>query len=133
MSMKYESKLFTEIVSSYLHYLNSAPIRGEYKVLIHKRYLVQSLHYKLAVNELATIIKKSNAIAEIHKELTRPDEINHCSCFALLSSPQHPLSTYSTSAYLSYLSAITTSPDPPIEEIASLVFSSFSVATLESP
>ena len=52
------------LFSTSLTHLDRAPIRGEYKIWIYRRYLVPSLHYKLAVNVVAkTTINKMNATA----------------------------------------------------------------------
>ena len=63
-SQKIASKEILALFSSSLTHLDCAPIRGEYKIWIYRRYLVPSLHYKLAVNAVAkTTINKMNATA----------------------------------------------------------------------
>ena len=63
-AVKLASMSFSNYFSSCLNRIDRACIRGEYKVWIYKRYLVPSLHYKLAVERIKkTDIKKANALA----------------------------------------------------------------------
>ena len=62
--MKLASMSFSDYLSACLNRIDSACIREEYKVWIFKRYLVPSLHYRLAVEGIKkTDIKKANALA----------------------------------------------------------------------
>lgn len=61
---KSADKDFSDQFTQCLNRLNVTSIRGEYKVWIHNRYLVSSLHYKPAVNSIpANAINKSNSLA----------------------------------------------------------------------
>ena len=90
---------------------------------IYKCYLVPSLHFKLSVNPISTkAIKKANALAtkciKSWLRLTRSATVavlHHPDVLGILF-----LINYSTKAKLSYLSAVTVSKDPVVEEIATL-------------
>ena len=90
-------------------------LRGEYKIWIYRRYLVPSLHYKLAVNVVAkTTINKMNATATKYIKrwlgLTRSTSVAIIHHPAVLDIPF--LQEFRTKAKLSYLSAVTLSTDP---------------------
>ena len=107
--------------------LDQTMIRGEYKVWVYKRYLVPSLHFKLAVNPISSSsIKKANALAtkciKSWLGLCRSTTVAVLHHPSVLNIPF--LDSYSTAAKLSYLSAVTVSEDPLIKEIASLYSSS---------
>ena len=114
------------LFSSSLAHLDHAPIRGEYKIWIYRRYLVPSLHYKLAVNAVTkTTISKMNAMATKYVKkwlgLTRSTTVAVVHHPAVLDIPF--LHEYRTKAKLTYLSAVTLSSDPLIAEISSLALS----------
>ena len=117
------SKSFSNHLSACLSQIDKAHIRGKYKVWIFKRYLVPSIHYRLAVEGIKkTEIKKLNALAtRLVKRwlgLTRSTTVTVLHHPSVLDIPY--LEDFSTKAKLTYLSAVTVSHDPLVEEIASL-------------
>ena len=112
---------FKEHFSTSLQSLTDAPIKGEYKVWIYKRYLIPSLHFFHSVNGIpVTITSKMNSLATCY--ITSWWGL--C-CSTTVAVIHHPLilnipalDSCSTSAKLFYLSAITLSPDPLIKEIS---------------
>ena len=105
----------------HLQHLDKAPVRGEYKVWMYRRYVIPSLHYDLAMNGISvSISKKLNSLATRYIKkclgLTRSTTeaiIHHPS---VLNIPI--LESCSTSAKLNYLAAMTPSLDSMIEEIS---------------
>ena len=107
-----------------LENLEQVRIRGEYKLWIYKRYMVPSFHFALAVNPIPeTAIKKMQAAAlrMIKRWLNLPR------CFTT-SALHHPnvidipsLSDFRSKAKLTFLASISTSKDPVIEEILSIL------------
>ena len=122
-SKRSASESFLKGFLASLRKLDSTPVRGEYKVWIYKRYMVPSFHFKLAVNDVSfTAIKKANAIAtkciESWLGLSRSIPVAVIHHPAVLDIPI--LSSFSAKVKISYLSAVTTSKDALINEIASL-------------
>ena len=106
--------------------LDSAPIRGEYKVWIYRRYVVPSLHYELSVNGTSIYItKKLNSLAT--RFVKRWLGLCRSTTVAVIHHPSvlniQTLESYSTSAKISYLAAVTISPDPMIKEISHIALS----------
>ena len=108
-SKRAASESFLKGFLASLRKLDSTPVRGEYKVWIYKRYMVPSLHFKLAVNAISvTAIKKANAVAtkciKSWLGLSRSTTVAVIHHPAVLDIPF--LSSFSAKAKISYLSAV---------------------------
>ena len=61
---KKSNQKFSDQFIPHLQQLDKAPVIGEYKVWMYRRYVIPSLHYDLAVNGiLVSISKKLNSLA----------------------------------------------------------------------
>ena len=117
-------KKFITTFQQKLESLDQVQVRGEYKVWIYKRYLVPSFHFVMAVDPIPeTAIKKMQAatLRMIKQWLNLPR------CFTT-SALHHPnvidipsLSDLRSKAKLTFLASISTSQDPVIEEILSIL------------
>ena len=117
---------FTTAFSTRLQHLDKAPVRGEYKVWIYRRYVIPSLHYELSVNGASvSISRKLNSLSTRYVKkwlgLCRSTTVAVIHHPAVLNIPT--LESCSTSAKISYLAAVTLSPDPVIEEISGIALS----------
>ena len=118
------SKKFIATFHQKLEALDKAQVRGEYKLWIYKRYLVPSFQFILAVDPISErAIKKMQAasLKMIKRWLNLPR------CFAT-SALHHPnvidipsLFDLKSKAKLTFLASISTSKDPVIEEISSIL------------
>ena len=117
-------KKFISSFQQELDNLDQTSVRGEYKLWIYKRYLAPSYHCVMAVDpipESAIKKMKSAALKKIKRWLNLPR------CFTT-SALHHPnvidipsLSEFRTKAKLCFLSSISTSQDPLIQEILSIL------------
>ena len=117
-------KKFITAFQRHLDNLDQVQVRGEYELWIYKRYLVPSFHFVMAVDPIPeTAIKKMQAVAlrMIKRWLNLPR------CFTT-SALHHPnvinipsLSDLRSKAKLTFLAAISTSQDPVISEILSML------------
>ena len=124
-SNTYESgKKFITAFQRHLDNLDKVRVWGECKLWIYKRYLVPSFHFVMAVDPIPeTAIKKMQAVAlrMIKRWLNLPR------CFTT-SALHHPnvidipsLSDLRSKAKLTFLAAISTSQDPVISKILSML------------
>ena len=117
---------FSTILTTHLQGLDRAPVRGEYKVWMYRRYVIPSLHYELSVNgTTVSISRKLNLLATRYLKkwlgLCRSTTVAVIHHPAVLNIPT--LENWSTSAKISYLAAVAVSPDPMIQEIAGIALS----------
>ena len=117
---------FSDDLTACLQRVDNAPLRGEYKVWIYRRYVIPSLHYDLAVNPLSsTTIKKMNSLATRYIKkwlgLSRSTTVAVIHHPSVLNIPT--IESCSTKSKLSFLSAVTLSPDPLIKEISASALS----------
>ena len=62
--------------------IDRAPLRGEYKLWIYKRYLVQSIHFFLSVNNIPSIynhFENAEYGYEEDQEMAGSHSVNYCS------------------------------------------------------
>ena len=56
---KLANSAFSTILTAHLQGLDRAPVRGEYKVWMYRRYVIPSLHYELSVNGTTLHLKET--------------------------------------------------------------------------
>ena len=117
---KEAGKVLLESFSEKLSNLDKAPIRGEYKLWIYKRYLTQSIHFFLSVNPIpSTIISKMQAMGM--KKLKRWLGLARSTTIAVIHRPDVLgvpfLPQLQSKAKLTFLSSVMSSDDPMIQEI----------------
>ena len=117
-------KKFIAAFHQKLETLDKVQVRGEYNLWIYKRYLVPSFHFVLAVNPIPeTAIKKMQAAA--HRMIKRWLYLPRCFTTSALHHPNvidiPSLSDLRSKAKLTFLASISTSQDPVIKEIQSII------------
>ena len=117
-------KHLTSEFNGQLENLDQSPIRGEFKLWIYKRFMVPSFHFHLAVDTIrASTIKKmqANAMRKIKKWLG----LTRSTTTAIIHHPDvidiPSISELQTKAKLTFLSAISVSQDPMINELETLL------------
>ena len=100
-----------------LRNINNRPIRGEYKLWIYHNYLLPSLQFYLAVNQ----IPKSSLQAQANKYLKRLLSLSNSTTLAVLFHPKlldvTPLTEVEQKSKISFLTSFMSSPDPLIQEL----------------
>ena len=117
---KEAGKVLLESFSEKLSNLDKAPIRGEYKLWIYKRYPTQSIRFFLSVNPIpSTIISKMQAMGM--KKLKRWLGLTRSTTIAVIHHPDVLgvpfLPQLQSKAKLTFLSSVMSSDDPMIQEI----------------
>ena len=103
--------------------IDRAPLRGEYKLWIYKRYLVQSIHFFLSMNNIpSTTISKMQSMGM--KKIKRWLGLTRSTTVAVIHHPDMLglpfLPQLQTKAKLTYLSSIFPSDDSMIQELTIL-------------
>ena len=110
--------------STCLDKLDRCPIRGEFKTWIYKRFLVQSFQFQMSVNAIPSgIIRNMQALGL--RKLKRWLGVTRSSTAAILHHPSvlgiPALDDFSLKSKLIFLAAVSSSKDPFINEINSLI------------
>ena len=106
--------------SSMLRNINDRPIRGEYKLWIYRNYLLPSLQFYLAVNQISKS-KLLSLQAQANKYLKRWLSLSNSTTLAILFHPElldvTPLTEVEQKSKISFLTSLMSSPDPLIQEL----------------
>ena len=123
-TLKYSSNHLKEKLLKTIQSINQRPIRGEMKVWLLKNYVMPSLHFHLAVNQVkqTTIQMLEDIIAKTMKKWPR---LPRSATRALLHHPAIISSVPQVSlaynkAKISILSALASTTDPIVEEVNEL-------------
>ena len=115
---------FIDLFQQKLESLDQVRVRGEYKLWVYKHYLVTSFHFVMAVDPiLDSAIKKMQAAAL--RKIKQWLNLSRCFTSYALHHPNvidiPALSDLRTKAKLTFLTSISTSQYPLIEEILSIL------------
>ena len=121
---KQAGKILLESFLGKLTNLDKAPIRGEYKLWIYKRYLTQSFRLSLSVNPIpSTIISKMQSTSM--KLLKRWLGLTQSTTVAVIHHPDVLgvpfLPQLQTKAKLTFLSSVVSPNDPMIQELTKTI------------